>query len=116
MGFMQMSDDVMNFLKRNGYKVETKDKDSPKLTAFRRNIYFPNFLFDRGLSGHRDERFLIKIEAQDQGVIYRRGYIIKSDMLPISTIISMFHLEMPLLFFINLSNTLAIISCSDFGS
>ena len=39
--FMQMSDDVMNFLKRDGYEVETKDKDSPKLTAFRRNIYFP---------------------------------------------------------------------------
>ena len=69
---MQMSDDVMHFLKRNGYKVETKDKDSPKLTAFRRNIYFPNFLFDIGLSGHRDERFLIKIEAQDQGVTYTR--------------------------------------------
>jgi len=68
--FIQMSDDVMHFLKRNGYKIETKDKDSPKLTAFRRNIYFPNFLFEIGLSGHRDERFLIKIEAQDQGVIY----------------------------------------------
>ena len=68
--FMQMSDDVMHFLKRNGYKVEPKDKKSPKLTAFRRNIYFPEFLFDLGLSGHRDERFLIKLEAQDQGVTY----------------------------------------------
>ena len=68
--FLQMSDDVMHFLKRNGYKVETKDKRSPKLTAFRRNIFFPEFLFDLGLSGHRDERFLIKIEAQDQGVTY----------------------------------------------
>ncbi len=70
--FLQMSDDVMNFLKRNGYKVESKDKNSPKLTAFRRNIYFPQYLFDIGLSGHRDERFLIKIEAQDQGVTYNR--------------------------------------------
>jgi predicted nucleotidyltransferase component of viral defense system len=68
--FLKMSDDVMHFLKRNGYKVESKDKNSPKLTAFRRNIYFPEFLFDIGLSGHRDERFLIKIEAQDQGVTY----------------------------------------------
>ena len=68
--FMQTSDDVMNFLKRNGHKIETKGKDNPKLSAFRRNIYFPNFLFDKGLSGHRDDRFLIKIEAQDQGVIY----------------------------------------------
>jgi predicted nucleotidyltransferase component of viral defense system len=70
--FLQMSDDIMHFLKRNGYKVESKDKKSPKLTAFRRNIYFPEFLFDIGLSGHRDERFLIKIETQDQGVNYTR--------------------------------------------
>ena len=68
--FMKMSDDVIHFLVRNGYKVESRDKNSSKLTAFRRNIYFPEFLFDLGLSGHRDERFLIKIEAQDQGVAY----------------------------------------------
>lgn len=68
--FRQMSDSIMNFLRRNGYEVESKDKESPKLTAFRRNIYFPEFLFKTGLSGHRDERFLIKIEAQDQGVTY----------------------------------------------
>lgn len=68
--FLKMSDDVMYFLIRNGYKVEAKDKHNPKLTAFRRNIYFPEFLFDLGLSGHRDQRFLIKIEAQDQGVRY----------------------------------------------
>jgi predicted nucleotidyltransferase component of viral defense system len=68
--FLKMSDNVMHFLIRNGYKVESRDKNSSKLTAFRRNIYFPEFLFDLGLSGHRDERFLIKIEAQDQGVRY----------------------------------------------
>jgi len=68
--FMKMSDDVMHFLIRSGYRVESRDKNSSKLTAFRKNIYFPEFLFDLGLSGHRDERFLIKIEAQDQGVRY----------------------------------------------
>jgi predicted nucleotidyltransferase component of viral defense system len=68
--FLQMSDDVLSALKRNGYKVESKDKKSPKLTAFRRNIYFPQFLLDLGLSGHREESFLIKLEAQDQGVTY----------------------------------------------
>jgi predicted nucleotidyltransferase component of viral defense system len=70
--FLQMSDDIMLFLKRNGYKVESKDKKSPKRTAFRKNIYFPEFLSDIGLSRHKDERFLIKIEAQDQGVNYTR--------------------------------------------
>jgi predicted nucleotidyltransferase component of viral defense system len=69
---LQMSNDVIQFLKRNGYKVESKDKNNPKLTAFRRNIYFPDFLFDIGLSRYRDERFLIKIEAQGQEVNYTR--------------------------------------------
>jgi predicted nucleotidyltransferase component of viral defense system len=70
--FMQMSNDVMSFLGRNGYKVESKDKKNPKLTAFRKNIYFPQFLINMGPSGHREERFLIKLEAQDQGVNYSR--------------------------------------------
>ena len=70
--FMEMSDDVMNYLRRNGYKVENKDKKSPKLKAFRKNIYFPQFLIEMGLSGHREERFLIKLEAEDQGVNYKR--------------------------------------------
>lgn len=70
--FLQMGDDIMRFLKNNGYKVEAKDKKSPKLSAFRKNIHFPEFLFDLGLSRHRDERFLIKIEVQDQGVNYTR--------------------------------------------
>ena len=68
--FRQLSDDILMFLGRSGYKVESKDRENPKLTAFRRSIYFPQFLFDLGLSGHREERFLIKIEAQDQGVVY----------------------------------------------
>lgn len=68
--FRLMSDDVMQFLERSGYKVESKDKENRKRTAFRRNIYFPQFLFDLGLSGHKEERFLIKIEAEDQRVAF----------------------------------------------
>lgn len=68
--FMAMTDDVVHFLKRSGMNVETRDKANPLLTAFRRNIYFPELLFELGLTGHRDERFLLKIEAQDQGVNY----------------------------------------------
>lgn len=62
--------DVMRYLGHNGYKVESRDKENPKLTTFRSNIYFPQFLFDLGLSGHKEERLLTKIEAQDQGVDY----------------------------------------------
>jgi predicted nucleotidyltransferase component of viral defense system len=68
--FLAMSEDVLAFLRRNGLKVETRDKDTSRLTAFRRSIHFPELLFDLGLSGHREERFMVKLEAQDQGIVY----------------------------------------------
>lgn len=68
--FMEMTDDVLHFLRRNGLNAETKDSESSRLTAFRRSFYFPQLLFDLNLTGHKDERFLIKLEAQDQGVNY----------------------------------------------
>lgn len=95
--FRQMTDDVVNFLKREGLNVETRDKENPKLTAFRRNIYFPEFLFGLGLTGHRDERFLLKIEAQDQNVTYptemhpiqRCGFFFSLPTPPDSVLLSM---------------------------
>jgi len=69
--FMAMTDEVMLFLKRSGYQVENRAKPNPRLTAFRSNIHFPEFLFNLGLSAHKDERFLIKLEAQDQLIPYK---------------------------------------------
>jgi len=68
--FMEMTDGIIQFMERSGLRVEARDKDHPKLTAFRRNIHFPELLFDLRLSGHKEERFLIKVESQDQGVDY----------------------------------------------
>ena len=68
--FMAMTDGVLAFLRANDFNVEPRDKDNQKLTAFRRNIYFPGLLFEMNLTGHREEKFLIKVEAQDQGVPY----------------------------------------------
>lgn len=68
--FVEMTDGVVRFLERSGFRIETRDKENPRLTAFRRSIYFPELLFDLGLSGYREERFLIKVESQDQEVIY----------------------------------------------
>lgn len=68
--FMQMTDEVLAYLTRQGLQVEPRDKDNPRLTAYRRNIYFPELLFQLQLTGHRDERFLMKVEAQDQGIDY----------------------------------------------
>lgn len=69
--FVAMTDSVVAYLKQNNIEVETRDKSNPKLTAFRCNLYFPQMLFNLGLTGHRDERLLLKIEAQDQGVSYQ---------------------------------------------
>ena len=69
--FMAMTDSVVQYLRQNNVEVETRDKPNPHLTAYRRNLYFPQMLFDLGLTGHRDERMLLKIEAQDQGVQYQ---------------------------------------------
>ena len=45
--FMEMTDGIVAFLKNSGLNVESRDKVNPKLTAFRRNIYFPEFLLER---------------------------------------------------------------------
>lgn len=68
--FIEMTNDVIQFLERSGLRVEARDKDNPKLTAFRRNIHFPELLFYLGMSGHKEERFLIKVESQNQGIVY----------------------------------------------
>lgn len=69
--FMTMTDSVVYYLRNSNIDVETRDKPNPRLTAFRRNLYFPQMLFNLGLTGHRDERLLLKIETQNQGVAYQ---------------------------------------------
>lgn len=68
--FIQMTDEIITFLRHAGLNVEVRDKANAKLTAYRRNIYFPELLFELGLTGHKEERFLLKIETQDQGIEY----------------------------------------------
>jgi len=68
--FAEMSQSVLTFLKRSGIQAETREKQSEKLTAFRSRIDFPKLLFDLGLSAYKEERFLIKIESQNQEFEY----------------------------------------------
>ncbi|MCE5348191.1 MAG: nucleotidyl transferase AbiEii/AbiGii toxin family protein [Bacteroidales bacterium] len=69
-GFIEMTNSVLLFLKRSGLNVVSRDRDANRLKAFRKSIYFPELLFEMGLSGHREERFMIKIERQDQLFAY----------------------------------------------
>ena len=69
--FLKMTDSVGVYLSNLGYlvKIEDKAKDE-NIMAYRRNITFPSLLYDNGLSPFREEKFLIKIESQDQGFNY----------------------------------------------
>jgi predicted nucleotidyltransferase component of viral defense system len=68
--FMEMSQSVLTFLQRSGIRAETREKQSEKSTAFSSRIYFPELLFELGLSAYKEERFLIKLESQNQGFEY----------------------------------------------
>lgn len=95
--FMRMTDELMRHLSLQGLRVEARDKDNPRLSAFRRNVYFPDLLFSLQLSGHREERFLLKVEAQDQGIsyprematIHRLGFYFPIPVPPLSVLLSM---------------------------
>ncbi len=69
--FDEMSQSVLIFLQRSGLRAERKEKQSEKLSAFRSRIYFPELLFDLGLSVYKEERFLIKLESQNQEFEYQ---------------------------------------------
>ena len=69
--FLEIGEKVLRFLQNNGWKAEIRNTKKEKLKAYRCNIYFPNLLFDLGLTGHKDERFLIKLESQDQEINYQ---------------------------------------------
>lgn len=69
--FKSMSESIIQFLKRNGLDVVETFPKGDKLKAYRSNIYFPELLFGLGLSGHKEERFLIKIESQNQHFRYK---------------------------------------------
>ena len=94
--FISMTDALVEYLRLNGLQVELRDKENPRLTAYRRNIYFPELLFDMNLTGHREERFLMN-EAQDQGMNYtpqtamvsRNGFFFPVTVPSKSTMLSM---------------------------
>ena len=73
--FMEMTDTILRFLQHNGMRVEVRDRKNKRLKAFRRNFYFPELLFELGLTGHREERFLIKVESQDQQIQYQHKMV-----------------------------------------
>lgn len=70
--FTEMTDGLVRFLGLHGFPAEAKPRESDRLTAWRRSVQFPGLLHDLGLSPFRNERFLMKIECQDQERPYAR--------------------------------------------
>lgn len=95
--FLRMTEELVKYLQLQGLNAELRNKENARLTAFRSNVHFPELLFDLQLTGHREERFLMKIEAQDQGVDYlremaivqRNGFSFPVPVPPISVLLSM---------------------------
>lgn len=73
--FAAMTDGMISFLRANGLPAEAKDRESTRIVAMRRSILFPGLLRREGLSPHAEEKFLMKVEAQDQGIPYERTSI-----------------------------------------
>lgn len=94
--FIDMSNDVVHFLQRSGFNAEIKE-NKKQLDAFRSNIVFPQLLFDLNLSGHKEEKFLIKLECHDQLFNYKTelvnikgcGFYFPFPVPPISVVSSM---------------------------
>ena len=85
--FKEMTDGVLTFLHRSGINVEARDKSTPKLSAFRRNIYFPEFLFELGLTGHQlDQGVNYPIEKKH---VQRCGFFFSLPVPPDSVLLSM---------------------------
>ena len=61
---IQGTDDPTGCFNINQVLLWEKDFD-------RNNLYFPQMLFNLGLTGHKEERLLLKIEAQNQEVLYQ---------------------------------------------
>ncbi len=69
--FYQMGSKVLKFLRDNGWRAKIGKSKKENLKAYRCNIYFPQLLFDMNLTGHKEARFLIKLESQDQQINYK---------------------------------------------
>ena len=70
--FRDFTDALVSYLVNNGLPAVAKKSESSNLTAFRRSITFPGLLKELGLSAFSEEKFLMKVEAQDQGKPYAR--------------------------------------------
>lgn len=71
--FGQLTKLIQRTLQLEGYTVETKNVFKG---AYRSYIRIPNILFETGLSGHKEEKLSIQVDAEPQRFNYRLDKII----------------------------------------
>ena len=71
--FEQLAKLIQRKLHLEGYVVESKNVFKG---AYRSYIRIPNILFESGLSGHKEEKMLIQVDAEPQRFYYRPDKII----------------------------------------
>jgi predicted nucleotidyltransferase component of viral defense system len=70
--FTIMTDKVVKGLQHYGFDVVCEDKSRyEELNSFRRVLVFPELKYKLGLSGHKEAKFFIKIEAESHHLDYR---------------------------------------------
>lgn len=104
--FETLSERVKRALELQGYTVELKNTCQD---AFRASLRFPGLLRDSGISGHRDEKLLIQIDTEPQGVrynpakfilnkfdVFSRINIVSADILAAQKIFCIFNRSRPM--------------------
>lgn len=71
--FNKIASTIKIELSKQGYEVELKNVF---MGAFHCYIRFPKFLFNSGISGHKEEKILIQLDTQEQGFNFKPEKII----------------------------------------
>jgi len=96
--FIELTEVVITKLQNEGVEVTAADKEKDlKLSAFRRNIIFPQLLYNLKISGHKEKKFLIKIESEphhfsydyDNPIIQKFNTLTQINAAPADVLLSM---------------------------
>jgi predicted nucleotidyltransferase component of viral defense system len=68
--FYSVSKEIELALKSEGFKVEARPDEKETLNCLRVKFYFPELLYDLGISPYREQKLLIKFEAEPQNFDY----------------------------------------------
>lgn len=69
--FIELTDDIVRYINKNGFEANANEKESENIKAFRRTINYPELLYNLDISPNKNEKLKMKIESQCQGIDYK---------------------------------------------